>query len=295
MLACLSLSPVWNFSFRSYGKFKSKFSLLPDTEFGEQKYVFKVRTTRRGSSPNPAIDARARYLRVATDSRRCCASWATKQLYTDTVVYYLGMAALTILGAFGSPEALRRRLRVPGVERFRSIHPYPEGATVGELLVVLGVFCLYVWWLWFWRWGYDRIYTEGEEAHKLDNKWDGDTNLKGKCCIEYEIPVPSNCSDGRCSWEQGNAGTCESRPDTPGFGGTASLHIWARVLGHMTSLSCSLLLLPATKNSAWFAVLGVPFERALKYLLWRIGLLATDPFRIGFLYCIDCCSRFSLP
>ena len=29
------------------------------------------------------------------------------------------------------------------------------------------------------------------------------------------------------------------------------LHIWARVLGHMTSLSCSLLLLPASKNSVW--------------------------------------------
>ena len=49
-----------------------------------------------------------------------------------------------------------------------------------------------------------------------------------------------------------------SRPDE---GVNASLHLWARVLGHMTSLSCSLLLLPATKNSVWFHILGVPFER----------------------------------
>ena len=37
------------------------------------------------------------------------------------------------------------------------------------------------------------------------------------------------------------------------------------MLGHLTSLSCALLLLPATKNSAWFQLLGIPFERALKY------------------------------
>eukprot|EP01049_Picozoa_sp_SAG25_P000897 SAG25_NODE_33_length_20262_cov_33.203293_25_plen_101_part_00 len=37
------------------------------------------------------------------------------------------------------------------------------------------------------------------------------------------------------------------------------------MLGHLTTLSCSLLMLPVTKNSAWFHLLGVPFERALKY------------------------------
>lgn len=197
-----------------------------------------------------------------------------EQLYIDTVIFYLGIAALTVLGAFGSPKALRRRLRVPGVDFCPSIHPYPEGATVGELLVVLGVAVLYVWWLWYWRWGYDRIEIESEEPKSLDNKWTNATNEGGKCCIEFEIPLPPNCTSGHhanCSWQQGNAGTCQTRPDT--LKGTASLHVWARVLGHMTSLSCSLLLLPATKNSAWFAVLGIPFERALKYHR-GLGLLA---------------------
>lgn len=171
------------------------------------------------------------------------------------------MAAFTVLGAFGNAKVLRRRLRVLGAERFPSYHPYPEGATVGEVIVVLSVVVLYAWWLWYWRWGYPRIETEGSEPHHLDNKWDGDKNLGGKCCIEFDIPPPKNGS----SWEKGDAGSCNTRADTPGVGGTASLHTWARVLGHMTSLSCSLLLLPATKNSAWFAILGVPFERALKY------------------------------
>ena len=45
----------------------------------------------------------------------------------------------------------------------------------------------------------------------------------------------------------------------------AELQIWARVLGHMTTLSMSLLLLPATRNSVWEYVFGVPFERAVQY------------------------------
>ena len=43
------------------------------------------------------------------------------------------------------------------------------------------------------------------------------------------------------------------------------LHIWARVFGHLTSLSFSLLLLPAARNSMWVACFGVPFERAVRY------------------------------
>lgn len=42
MLLCSSLSPVWNFSFHSYSPFKSPYSILPPTEFGEHKFVFKV-------------------------------------------------------------------------------------------------------------------------------------------------------------------------------------------------------------------------------------------------------------
>eukprot|EP01043_Picozoa_sp_COSAG02_P018484 COSAG02_NODE_864_length_16407_cov_4.535197_5_plen_754_part_00 len=223
VLACSALSPVWNYSFHSYGPATSEFSILPDTPHGDHKYVFK--------------------------------------LYTDTVFYYGVLAAFTVLGACVSGKTLRRRMRVPAVAQLGSYHPYPEGATVGELLFVAAVCVMYGWWLWYWRWGYTRILTEGEAAHSLDNKWNGTKNEGGQCCIEFNIPPPANGS----SWQRGDAGSCHSRPDTPGIGGTASLHIWARVLGHLTSLSCSLLLLPASKNSAWFEILGVPFERALKY------------------------------
>jgi hypothetical protein len=144
------------------------------------------------------------------------------QLYTDTAVYYLGMAALTVLGAFGSgaegvARGLRRRVRVPGVARCGALHPYPEGATVGELLVVLATAALYSWWLWWWRWGYTRIAEEGDEAHHLDNSWatvnGSSTNGGGKCCAEFGIPPPPNGS----SWAAGDAGRCETRPDTPGM------------------------------------------------------------------------------
>ena len=47
VFACSSLSPVWNYSFHSYGPAKSTFSLLPETEFGEHKYIFKVRARAR--------------------------------------------------------------------------------------------------------------------------------------------------------------------------------------------------------------------------------------------------------
>lgn len=171
------------------------------------------------------------------------------------------MTVFTLLGAISSGESLRQRVRLPGVRILRTYHPYPEGATVGELLVVFAIFLMYMWWLYYWRWSYDRSYKEGYEAHHLDNDWVNQTNHGGKCCIEFQVPPPDNGS----SWEAGNAGSCHSIPDTSGFGETASLHMWGRVLGHLTSLSCSLLLLPATKNSAWFVILGVPFERALKY------------------------------
>lgn len=44
-----------------------------------------------------------------------------------------------------------------------------------------------------------------------------------------------------------------------------TLHIAARVTGHICSLSMGLLLLPVTKNSIWEASLGIPFERAIRY------------------------------
>jgi predicted ferric reductase len=44
-----------------------------------------------------------------------------------------------------------------------------------------------------------------------------------------------------------------------------NMQVAARILGHLTTLSMSFLLLPAARNSLWEAALGVPFERAIKY------------------------------
>ena len=50
----------------------------------------------------------------------------------------------------------------------------------------------------------------------------------------------------------------------------------ARLMGHITTLTMSLLSLPIARNSVWEAVWGVPFERALRWhrLLGRISWLA---------------------
>jgi predicted ferric reductase len=52
----------------------------------------------------------------------------------------------------------------------------------------------------------------------------------------------------------------ESKPDTHPLA-----QIWARVFGHFSNLSFSLLLLPAARNSMWVSVFGMPFDRAIKY------------------------------
>lgn len=43
------------------------------------------------------------------------------------------------------------------------------------------------------------------------------------------------------------------------------LHIWARVMGHMTSLCISFLTFPIARSSMWEYVFGMPFERGIKY------------------------------
>ena len=43
------------------------------------------------------------------------------------------------------------------------------------------------------------------------------------------------------------------------------MHIWARVLGHVLTLTMSFLAFPVTRSSVWEAAFGVPFERAVAY------------------------------
>ena len=43
------------------------------------------------------------------------------------------------------------------------------------------------------------------------------------------------------------------------------MHIWARVLGHVLTLTMSFLAFPVARNSVWEKAFGVPFERAIAY------------------------------
>lgn len=43
------------------------------------------------------------------------------------------------------------------------------------------------------------------------------------------------------------------------------MHIWARVLGHLTTLTMSFLAFPVTRNSVWECAFGIPFERSIVY------------------------------
>lgn len=175
------------------------------------------------------------------------------KLYIDTVVFYVWLALLALGGAIctrprsRSARCLSTRLRLPctSVRWIRTwVHPYPLGVSLGELVLLTAVGGLYAWWVWYWRWGYTRIAEEATKAHGLD--------AGGICCAEYGV---------QGNFTPGGGDVCKAPPDE---GAAAFFHIWARVLGHLTSLSCSLLLLPATKQSVWFHLFGVPFERALK-------------------------------
>ena len=58
-----------------------------------------------------------------------------------------------------------------------------------------------------------------------------------------------------------------------------ALHVAARVTGHLTTLTMSLLCFPVARNSVWEATFGVPFDRAVKFhrimgtLCWVLATL----------------------
>jgi hypothetical protein len=45
-----------------------------------------------------------------------------------------------------------------------------------------------------------------------------------------------------------------------------------RVIGHLNEINMALLILPVTRNSIWFLLFGIPFERALIYHR-RLGVI----------------------
>ena len=75
--ACASLSPIWNYSFRSYSFSVSPFSLLPSHGFGRL-------CGRRGNTTVPGS----------------CEHQYVFKLYVDTVVFYAWFAALVVGGTW---------------------------------------------------------------------------------------------------------------------------------------------------------------------------------------------------
>ena len=112
-----------------------------------------------------------RLLAFLGDDPGSCANSYVPKLYADTLVFYAALCAFTLgaavfcsaqpLAAAGPPTPtptplararalLLRRVRVPLARACGSWHPYPLGASVGELLLVGQVLALYAYWLWCW-------------------------------------------------------------------------------------------------------------------------------------------------
>ena len=184
VILCSFLAPVWNYSFRSYAHGKSPYSLL-QSEFW-QKGFFNL-CGHNDSGPNGGCD-----------------NHYILKLFPDTVVFYVWLAAVVVVGGalvrrtqHAPSSLLHRRLRVGPASDW---NPYAHGASVGELLLVACVVALYGWWLYYWRWSYDRIEQESSTAHNLDPQ--------AVCCTELKIPAPSGKHWGAWNqtWSAGGAG-----------------------------------------------------------------------------------------
>lgn len=90
------------------------------------------------------------------------------KFYKDTFVYYLFLVLLLLLGAiahFWVPlrriTTRRYRIHVPSTKWYA---PFPYGVSFGEIVVILGVIVLFVWWFYFWRFEYKRIEKKAYEG-----------------------------------------------------------------------------------------------------------------------------------
>eukprot|EP00050_Salpingoeca_kvevrii_P019098 m.82450 g.82450 ORF g.82450 m.82450 type:complete len:853 (+) comp8261_c0_seq5:72-2630(+) len=156
------------------------------------------------------------------------------KVYEDCVIYYLFILILIVAGTLCHVSTTLRRItskrfRVPGFTKEPLF--FTTGVTVGELIILTLTFSLFIVWVWFWRYHYDRIANETEP---------------------HTFKLPECCPDGNAP--------CSTGADPHG-----GLQIWSRVFGHLTTLAMSFLLLPVTRNSAWIAIFGISFERAVKY------------------------------
>eukprot|EP00911_Craspedida_sp_UC1_P001887 UC1_evm2s1448 len=245
---CATFSSVWNYSAHSYFMATSEFSMIDG-------HINK---------------------------------WFTFKLYLDTVVFYGFLAALVLVaGAAHALPTLRsvlhHRVRLPALSPRSAWNPFPVGATVGELLLLAGVGGLYAFWIWHWRVYHTRITTETQAKvfdliqnpkeivcclNATGAQIDGrDAATAAKLLFPFDATTTTTTTSTTVFGSSAAAAAAAAPPTncTLPADENADLQIWARVVGHLATLSMSLLLFPVHRNSLWTAVFGVSFDRAVKY------------------------------
>ncbi len=168
------------------------------------------------------------------------------KMYPDSLMFYgflllllLGGAATYVIPAW--KRTLHTRIgggtasKYPHGGILRTLHPAVWGMTVGELLVVTCTVCLFV----------------GKPPPLLTPATP--RSPRPLCFavwfvywgylfdhIEHEVSRMQHAATQR----------------------------WARVFGHMATLSFSLLMLPVARDSLWTSAFGMSFERAIKFHRW---------------------------
>lgn len=81
-----------------------------------------------------------------------------------------------------------------------------------------------------------------------------------------------------------------SKADNLAHDGTSTMP-WGRGLGTAATITLSMVALPVSRTSLWVRLLGLPFERALKYhrilarlffvVMWLHGILAINEYKLG--------------
>lgn len=139
----------------------------------------------QSSSPYSLFDPIAITFGVASSAPFSVQPVINIKVYEDVVVYFLFVGSLAALGVAGtynpllrhalhariSPEALLCRrpshacdysspLKKRGALVRALYYAFPEGAAVGEVIVVSAVAGLYAYWVYYWTFKYDRIRNE---------------------------------------------------------------------------------------------------------------------------------------
>ena len=149
--ACITFAssiftPVWNFSSTSYFPSQSLDSLGNSWSLLDPGLKFVL-----GPPPADTVNWQQAIVYV--------------KLYSDVVVYFtfvLGVAALGCVGTYvpALRRALHRRYNCALPAALAAVDPFPQGASLGELLLAAALAGLYAYWALYWGFLYTRITNE---------------------------------------------------------------------------------------------------------------------------------------